>query len=100
VYKIDDMKNSFYGEIECVFDKFPKYHMTILLEDFNAKVCRDDILIPTIGNESLYEIINANGVRVVNFTTSKNMIVKIKCSYFVTFINLFGHFCWKDSKSK
>jgi hypothetical protein len=28
------------------------------------------------------------------------MIVKIKCSYFVTFINLFGHFCWKDSKSK
>jgi hypothetical protein len=28
-----------------VFDKLPKYHMKILLEDFNAKVHREDILI-------------------------------------------------------
>jgi hypothetical protein len=40
--KIDDVKDSFYEEIECVFDKFPKYHMNILL-DFNAKVGREDI---------------------------------------------------------
>jgi hypothetical protein len=25
--KIDDIKDSFYEELECVFDKFPKYHM-------------------------------------------------------------------------
>jgi hypothetical protein len=29
--KIDDMKESFYEEIECVFDIFPKYYMQILL---------------------------------------------------------------------
>jgi hypothetical protein len=36
--KIDDMKDSFYEELEHIFDKFPKYHMEILLGDFNAKV--------------------------------------------------------------
>jgi exonuclease III len=56
--KIDDMKDRFYKELECVFDKFPKYHMKILLGDFNADVCKEDILKPTIENESLHEISN------------------------------------------
>jgi hypothetical protein len=47
--------------------------MKILLGDFNAKVGRKDIVKPTIGNESLHEISNDNGVRVVNFATSKNL---------------------------
>jgi hypothetical protein len=50
--------------------------MKILLGDFNAKVGREDILKPTIGNESLQEISNDNGGRVVNFGTSSNLIVK------------------------
>jgi exonuclease III len=52
--KIDDVKDSFYEELESVFDKFPKYHMKILLGDFNAKVSMEDIFKPTIGNESLH----------------------------------------------
>jgi hypothetical protein len=36
--KIDDLKDRLYEELEQVFDKFPKYHMKILLGDFNAKV--------------------------------------------------------------
>jgi hypothetical protein len=36
--KADDVKYSFREELERVFDKFPKYHMKILLGDFNAKV--------------------------------------------------------------
>jgi exonuclease III len=39
----DDVKDSFYEELERVFDKFPKYHTKILLGDFNAKVDREDI---------------------------------------------------------
>jgi exonuclease III len=34
--KTDDVKDSFYKELECVLDKFPKCHMKILLGDFNA----------------------------------------------------------------
>jgi hypothetical protein len=68
-------KDSFYKELEQVFDQFPRYHMKILLGDFNAKVGREDIFKPIIGNESLPEASN-NRVRVVNFAISKNLIVK------------------------
>jgi hypothetical protein len=59
-----------------VFDKFPKYHIKILLGDLNAKVGSKDIFKPTIGNESLHEISGDNGVRLLNFATSKNITVK------------------------
>jgi hypothetical protein len=35
--KTDDVKDSFYEELERLFDKFSKYHMKILLGDLNAK---------------------------------------------------------------
>jgi hypothetical protein len=57
-------------------NNFPKYHTKILLGDFNAKVGRENIFKPTIGNESLYQDSNYNGVRTVNFATSKNLVVK------------------------
>jgi hypothetical protein len=41
--KINDMKDRFYKRLEHVFDKFPKYRMKILLEDFNAKVGKENI---------------------------------------------------------
>jgi hypothetical protein len=50
--------------------------MKILLGDFNAKVGREDIFRPAIGNEMLHEIYNDNGTRAVNFTTSKNLTAK------------------------
>jgi hypothetical protein len=70
------VKDSFYEELERVFDKFPKCHMKILLGDFNAKVDREDNFKPTLGNESLHEISNGNEVRLVNFATSENLRVK------------------------
>jgi hypothetical protein len=36
--KSDDVKDSFYEELACVFDQFPRYDMKILLGDLNAKV--------------------------------------------------------------
>jgi hypothetical protein len=50
--------------------------MKILLGDFNAKIGREDIFKPTVGNESLHKISNDSGVRLVNFATSKNIRVK------------------------
>jgi hypothetical protein len=41
--KDDDIKNIFYEELEQVFDQFPRYHMKILMGDFNEKVGREDI---------------------------------------------------------
>jgi hypothetical protein len=55
------VKDSFYEELEGMFDKFPKHYMKILLG---------------VGNENLHEVSNHNGVRLVNFATSKNLRVK------------------------
>jgi len=74
--KSDDSKYSFYEVLEQVFDHFPTYNMKILVEDFNAKVGRENIFKPTIGNDSLHQVINDNGDIRVNFATSKNLVVK------------------------
>jgi hypothetical protein len=47
-----------------------------LLGDFNAEVGKEDIFKPTIGNKSLHEMSDDNGLRVLNFATSKNLTVK------------------------
>ena len=43
--------------------------MKILLGNFNAKVGRENIFKPTIENESLHQVNNDNGVRILNFAT-------------------------------
>ena len=50
--------------------------MEILLGDFNGKVGRENIFKQTIGNESLHQDSNDNGLRIVNFAKSKNLVVK------------------------
>jgi hypothetical protein len=67
----DDVKDSFYEELESVFDKFPKYKRKILLREFNAKVDRADFLKPTHWNGSLQEISNDTGIRVVTTSCPK-----------------------------
>jgi hypothetical protein len=74
--KSDDVNDSFYEVLGHVFDQYPRYGTKILLGEFNAKVGKENIFKLTIGNEGLHEISNVNGVRVVNFTTSKNLAVK------------------------
>jgi hypothetical protein len=74
--KSDDSKDIFCMELEQDFDRFPKYHTKILLGDFNAKVGRKNIFKPTIGNESLCHSSNDNGVRIVTFATSNNLVLK------------------------
>jgi hypothetical protein len=66
------VKEDFYDELErtSICDKFPKYHMKMLLGDFSAKIGREENFKPTITNESLHEISNDNAVRVVYFATS------------------------------
>ena len=73
--KSEEPKDRFYEELEQVFYHFPKYHMKILLGDFNATV-EENIFKPTIGNESLHQDSKDNGVRLVNYATSKNLVVQ------------------------
>jgi hypothetical protein len=73
--KGDDVKDSFCEELGRIFDQFPRYYI-ILLSYFKAKVGRENIFKLTIGNESLHELSNDRGDRVVNFATSESLAVK------------------------
>ena len=41
--KDDLIKDNFYEELKRTFNLFPRYHMKILLGDFNSKIGQDDI---------------------------------------------------------
>ena len=51
------------------------YNMKILLGDFNAKVGRENIFKPAIGNETLQQDSKNNGVRILNIATIKILVV-------------------------
>jgi len=72
--KSGHLKDRFLLGIRAGFCHFPKYHMKILLGDFNAIVGRENIFKLTIGNERLHQDSNVNGVRIVNFVTSRNLV--------------------------
>jgi len=50
--------------------------MKIILGNFNAKLGRENIFKTTIGNERLHQDSNDTCVRIVNFATSENLVVK------------------------
>jgi exonuclease III len=67
--KSDYSKDSFCEELEQVFHHFRTYQLKILLGDFNAKVGREDIFRPTIGNENLHQDSNDKISGIINFAT-------------------------------
>jgi hypothetical protein len=69
--KGDDSEDSFYEELEQILNYFSLYLSKNMLRDFNAKLVRKDVLKATIANESLHQVSNDNGVRIVIFATSK-----------------------------
>jgi hypothetical protein len=65
--------------------------MKIVLGNFHAKLVTQNIFKVTTGNESLHEGGNDNGVTVVNFGISKNLVVKSTMfPHTKTFINTSG----------
>jgi hypothetical protein len=86
--KIDNVKSSFYQELERTLDKFPKYHKKILFENFSAKIGTEDIFKPITWNESLRETNNDKGLSVVSFATSET---KSGCSHNATLVHFLVH---------
>ena len=48
----------------------------IILGDFNARVGKESIYKPTIGNESLCNETNNNGIKMIQFVTSNGLNVR------------------------
>jgi hypothetical protein len=71
----DDTVDSIREELELVFGHLRKYHVKILLGDFNARLGREDIFKRTSGNGCLHENSSDNCVRVAIFATSKHRVL-------------------------
>jgi hypothetical protein len=51
------VKDSFYKELECMLDKFSKYHTTILLGNFRADVGKEIFSNQQLGMEVYLKLV-------------------------------------------
>lgn len=68
-------KDEFYHKLERVLDALPSNDVKIILGDFNAKIGKEEEFRSIIGRNSLHDISNDNGRRLIDFAESKNMVV-------------------------
>ncbi|XP_029342106.1 uncharacterized protein LOC115033527 [Acyrthosiphon pisum] len=71
----EEVKNIFYEDLERLFDSLPNNCIKIIAGDLNAQVGKEQFLRPTIGQESWHPVSNDNGLRLVGFAESKNLII-------------------------
>ena len=74
VKKTEDIKEEFYSLLEQNINQIARSDIKIILGDFNAKVGKEAIYKPTIGNESLHIETN-NGIKMIHFAIFKGLNV-------------------------
>ena len=72
---MEEIKEEFYSLLEQNINQTARSNIKIILGDFNAKVGTEDIYNPTIGNESLHNETNNNGIKIIQFAISKDFNV-------------------------
>ena len=71
----EEEKDEFYDELEQTYMKCPNHDVKIILGDMNAKIGREENHRTTIGEHSLHEVLNNNGLRLIQLTAALNMVV-------------------------
>jgi hypothetical protein len=67
----------FYNALDNAYVKSSRHNIKVVIRDFSAKVGRDCAYKPNVGTESLHEESNDNGLRLVDFTISWNMVIGV-----------------------
>jgi hypothetical protein len=73
--KDDHEKDNFYEDLNQIYEDWPKRDVRIIIGDLNAKISTEEMCRPIIGKCSLHNLSNNNGIRLINFACSKNMVV-------------------------
>lgn len=73
--KANQSKEEFYNQLERVYDSIPHRTRKIIIGDLNAKIGKEQIFKPTIGEHISHEISNDNGSKLISFAMSKNMTI-------------------------
>lgn len=72
----DEVKDEFNNKLEETWDSLQENIVKILLGDLNAKCEREPQYNLIIGKENLHAINNRNGLRLISFAASNNMVVR------------------------
>lgn len=70
-----DEKDSFFEELQTCLDVCPRGDIKIVIGDCNAQVGRETYFRPTIGKHSIHEQSNDNGLKLIYFAGSNNMVI-------------------------
>jgi len=73
--KDDDEKDNFYEDLNQIYEECPKRDVKIIIVDLNAKIGQEEMHRPITGKYSLHTLYNDNGIRLINFACSKNMVL-------------------------
>jgi hypothetical protein len=73
--KEEDIKEQFYEELQRVQDRVPKYDLTIILGDMNAKLGKEKAFSQVVGLHTLHNTSNENGELVANYAISNDMFL-------------------------
>jgi endonuclease/exonuclease/phosphatase family metal-dependent hydrolase len=69
------VKHKFYNILEWEISKIPKYHVPIIMGDFNAKIGKEEYLDPIAGRHSLHEESSENGRLLGQMALSNGLII-------------------------
>jgi len=72
---MEEIKEEFYNLLEQNVKQITDSDINIILGDFNAKVCKENMYKPTTGNESLHNETNNSGIKMIQFAISKGLNV-------------------------
>jgi hypothetical protein len=73
--KNEEENDSFYEDLDRLYDDCPRRDFKIILGNMNAKVGKEDGHKPTIGKHSLHDESNDNGIRLINSASARNIVI-------------------------
>lgn len=72
----DDVKDTFYSQLESTINAIPSSDVKITLGDFNAQIGKEDYYREIVGIYSLHSLSNDNGIRMINFAATHGMTIR------------------------
>jgi len=73
--KDNNEKENFYKDLDQIYEECQKRDVKIITMGLNAKIGEEEMYRPVIGKYSLRTLSNGNGIRLINFACSENMLV-------------------------
>lgn len=67
-------KDEFYENLEHILNETPRNRIRIVVGDFNVKLGKENIFRTIIGNHSLHDITNKNGLRLMTLQVVRDLL--------------------------